>query len=94
MENKAEKVPDSPDPLPTPDTEPQSKTAEKGEDKSIKKKSVKAARLRLVFPVDDGSEQELDLGKLFVNTDSTADEKSGKSEEGNGHDEVIHNIGK
>jgi hypothetical protein len=33
-------------------------------------KYVKPARLRLVLPVNDGGEQELDLGSLFISTQS------------------------
>jgi hypothetical protein len=42
------------------------------------KKAVKPAKLRLVLPGSDGSEQELDLGNLFIASDQ-------EDSEGNGH---------
>jgi hypothetical protein len=43
------------------------------------KKVTKPAKLRLVFPTGDGGEQELDLGNLFIATDSDNQEDNGNS---------------
>jgi hypothetical protein len=51
-----------------------------------KKKTVKPAKLRLVFPVNDGSEQELDLGNLFISSEASEDDENGH-QEGNGHNQ-------
>jgi hypothetical protein len=41
------------------------------------KKTVKPAKLRLVLPGSDGSEQELDLGNLFIASDQEDNEDNG-----------------
>ena len=41
-------------------------------------KGLRPARLRLVLPIENGSEQELDLGSFFIETDSSP-------KKGNGH---------
>jgi hypothetical protein len=40
------------------------------EDETPVQKRIKPAKLRLVLPIDDSSEQELDLGSLFIAVDS------------------------
>lgn len=52
--------------------------AENSLENAQQKKTVKPAKLRLVLPGSDGSEQELDLGNLFIASDQ-------EDSEGNGH---------
>lgn len=56
------------------------------EETAPKKKTVKPAKLRLVFPVNDGSEQELDLGNLFISSEAPEEDLE-KPLKGNGHNQ-------
>jgi hypothetical protein len=51
------------------ESEEDAEEADEEEDDVIVPKASKPARLRLVLPVDEHSEQELDLGSLFISTD-------------------------
>ncbi len=58
-----------------------SESAEETEEQTPEQKGIKPAILRLVMPLEDGSEQELNLGSLFIAIES-------KPKKSNGHKSV------
>jgi hypothetical protein len=56
-----------------------SSSVEKTEELVDEKKSIKPAKLRLVLPGNDGNEQELDLGNLFIASDQDDNKRKSRS---------------